>query len=51
MSDLALSGAARRMERPARCIACLAFVGILGAGFWAGAAFIADTILRAAGQY
>ena len=44
--DLALTGAARQMERPARSIACLAFVAVLGAAFWVGAAWIVDTVLR-----
>ncbi len=48
--DLAFTGAARQMERPARSIACLAFVTVLGAGFWAGAAWIVDTMLRLYGQ-
>lgn len=47
--DLALSGAARQVERPVRCIACLAFVGVLGTAFWAGAVYIAETFLRMAG--
>lgn len=47
--DLAFSGAARQAERPVRCIACLAFVGVLGAAFWAGAVYIADNYLRMAG--
>ena len=44
--DLAVSGVARQMERPARSIACLAFVAALGAAFWAGAAFIAEAYLN-----
>ena len=48
--DLALSGATRQMERPARSIACIAFVTILGAAFWVGAAWIVDTMLRLYGQ-
>lgn len=47
--DLAFTGAARQVERPARCIACLAFVGVLGAAFWAGAVYIAENFLRMAG--
>lgn len=46
--DLAFSGAARQAERPVRCIACLAFVGVLGAAFWTGAIYI-DNYLRMAG--
>jgi len=44
--DLALMGVARQVERPARSIACLAFVAALGAAFWAGAAFVAQIYLR-----
>ncbi|WP_293382311.1 hypothetical protein [Phenylobacterium sp. SCN 70-31] len=47
--DLALGGAARQIERPARSIACLAFVGLLGAAFWAGAAFIVERVLQTPG--
>jgi hypothetical protein len=47
--DFALSGVARQAERPIRCIACLAFVGVMGAAFWAGAIYIAETFLRLAG--
>jgi hypothetical protein len=47
--DLAFMGAARHAERPARSIACLAFVALLGAAFWAGAAWIADIYLRTPG--
>lgn len=48
--DFALSGVARQAERPVRSVACLAFVALLGAGFWAGAAWIAETFLRMAGS-
>jgi hypothetical protein len=47
--ELALSGVARQAERPARCIACLAFVGVMGVAFWAGAVYIAETFMRMAG--
>ncbi|MDZ4374898.1 MAG: hypothetical protein U1C74_26260 [Phenylobacterium sp.] len=47
--DFALPGVARHIERPARSIACLAFVAALGAAFWAGAAFVAEAFLRAPG--
>ncbi len=47
--DLAFMGAARQAERPARSIACLAFVAALGAAFWAGAAWIADIYMRTSG--
>ena len=40
--ELALSGVARQAERPVRCIACLAFVGVMGV------AFLADMGLPAA---
>jgi hypothetical protein len=46
--DLAFSGAARHAERPVRSIACLAFVALLGAAFWAGTAWIAESALRMA---
>ena len=48
--EFAFMGAARHIERPARSIACLAFVALLGAAFWAGAVWIAENILRVAGQ-
>lgn len=48
--DLAFSGVARQAERPVRSVACLAFVALLGAGFWAGAVWIAEAFLRMAGQ-
>lgn len=44
--DLAVMGVARQVERPARSIACLAFVGVMGAAFWAGAIWIAEAFLR-----
>ena len=47
--DLAFMGAARQVGRPARSIACLAFVAALGAAFWAGAIWIAEAILRTPG--
>jgi hypothetical protein len=47
--DLAFMGAARQAERPARSIACLAFVAVMGTAFWAGAVWIAETILRTPG--
>lgn len=46
--ELAFTGVARHAERPARSIACLAFVAILGAAFWAGAVWIAEHMLRMA---
>lgn len=45
----AFTGVARQAQRPVRSVACLAFVAILGAAFWAGAAWIAETFLRMAG--
>lgn len=44
--ELAFTGVARQAERPVRSIACLVFVAILGAAFWAGAVLIAETIMR-----
>jgi hypothetical protein len=46
--DLAFTGVARHVERPARSIACLVFVAFLGVAFWAGAAWIAASFLRTA---
>ena len=46
--DLAFTGATRHMERPARSIACLVFVAFLGVAFWAGVAWIAESVLRTA---
>lgn len=48
--DFALMGAARQVERPVRSIACLAFVTLLGAAFWAGAVWIAENIFARYGQ-
>ncbi|MBU1376836.1 MAG: hypothetical protein KKE02_03510 [Alphaproteobacteria bacterium] len=47
--DLAILGVARQVERPARCIACLAFVGLMGAAFWAGLVWIAEAVVSAPG--
>lgn len=44
--DLALTGMQSRNPRPAKSIACLAFVTLLGAAFWAGAVWIATTMLQ-----
>jgi hypothetical protein len=41
-------GMARQAQRPARSIACLAFVAILGAALWAGAAWIAANFWQTA---
>jgi hypothetical protein len=46
--DLAF-GVGRQAERPVRSIACLVFVALLAAAFWAGAAWIAQGFLRTAG--
>ncbi|WP_293899939.1 hypothetical protein [Phenylobacterium sp.] len=46
--EFALTGVARHAQRPARSIACLVFVAVLGAAFWAGAVWIAETFLRTA---
>jgi len=46
--ELAFTGVARHVERPARSIACLAFVAVLGAAFWAGAVWIGEHVLRMA---
>jgi len=43
--DLAFLGGARQMERPARSIACLVFVALLAAAFWAGAVYIGQLFL------
>jgi len=45
---IALGGVARQVERPARCIACLAFVGLMGAAFWAGVVWLGEIVLRSA---
>ena len=47
--DLAFMGVARQVERPVRSIACLAFVGVLGTAFWAGAVWIAEAFLQIPG--
>ena len=47
--ELAFGGVARQAERPVRSIACLVFVAILGAAFWTGALWIAESFLRTAG--
>ena len=46
--ELAFTGVARQAERPIRSIACLVFVAVLGAAFWAGAAVIARNFLQLA---
>jgi hypothetical protein len=47
--DLAFMGVARQVERPARSIACLAFVAVLGAAFWAGAVWIVEAFVNTPG--
>jgi hypothetical protein len=42
-------GAARPTAKGVSSLACLAFVALLGAAFWAGAAWIAQAILRVTG--
>lgn len=49
--DLAFSGVARHAERPARSIACLAFVALLGVAFWAGAVWIAEQFMQGPGLF
>jgi hypothetical protein len=46
---LAYRGGARQLERPVRSIACLAFVALMAAAFWAGAAYIAQIYLTIGG--
>ena len=36
----------RRLERPARSIACLAFVALLAAAFWVATAYVAQMLLN-----
>jgi hypothetical protein len=50
MRQLAHFGGGRQMERPARSIACLAFVALLGAAFWAGAAYVGQMFFAAGGH-
>jgi hypothetical protein len=45
--ELASFGGARQMERPVRSIACLAFVAVMGAAFWAGVVYIAEMVVNA----
>lgn len=41
---IAPKGVARHIERPARSIACIAFVALIAAAFWAGALYIGQVI-------
>jgi hypothetical protein len=50
MRQLASFGGARQLERPVRSIACLAFVGVMGAAFWAGAVYIGEMFIAVAGR-
>ena len=43
--DLAFFGGARKIERPVRSIACLAFVAVLALAAWAGAFWIGRAFL------
>jgi hypothetical protein len=47
--ELASWGGARQMERPVRSIACLAFVGLMAAAFWAGAVYIGEMFITMGG--
>ena len=44
--DLAFGGVTRPVGKGVSSIACLAFVVFLAVAFWAGAAWIAQAILR-----
>jgi hypothetical protein len=45
--NLAFGGVARPgTNRSVSSVACLAFVGLLGAAFWAGAVFIAQALIQ-----
>lgn len=48
--DLAHWGAARQAWRPASSIACLAFVALLAAAFWAGVVWIAQAFMTLGSQ-
>ena len=43
---LAYGGVTGPMARSASSVACLAFVAVLGAAFWAGAVWIGEALLR-----
>ena len=38
------------MARPAKSIACLAFVAVLAIAFWAGAVWLAEVFMRLNGK-
>ena len=42
-------GASRPMAKGLSSFACLAFVALLGAAFWAGAVYIGEAVLRITG--
>ncbi len=48
--NLALGGMARQPERPAKSIACLVFVAVLGCAFWAGALWIGQALMHQYGS-
>ncbi len=43
---LVYGGAMRQMGRSTTSVACLAFVALLGAAFWAGVVWIGEALLR-----
>lgn len=47
---LAFHGGGGQTARPARSIACLAFVALLAVAFWAGAVWIADVFMKLNGH-
>ncbi len=48
--DLVHWGVARQASRPTASIACLVFVGILTAAFWAGIVWIAQAFMSLGGS-
>jgi hypothetical protein len=46
---LAYGGRSRPMAKGASSFACLAFVALLGAAFWAGAVWIGQAIMQIVG--
>jgi hypothetical protein len=48
---LAFGGAARPAGRNLSSVACLAFVALLAAAFWAGAVWIGEFLLRASSGF
>lgn len=51
MRDLVFRGSSRQAWRPARSIACLGFVALLAAAFWAGAVYILQLVLSLSQAY